>query len=130
MVPDAEGHSLRRVRTVLWVLRGENDRLPRGSVKRREQLRTSRILPGKGAVGWSRVRQTEVQNMQHIQVGKWACAPRGGQAGSEGSMGTDGKGIQCLLGLVLFCGWGSVSHIGFLDRSDEKDHLGGHEEPN
>lgn len=83
VVPDAEGHSLRRVRTVLWVLRGGTDRLPRGSVKRREQQRASRILPGKGAVGWSRVRQTEVQNMQHIQVGKWACATRGGQEGSE-----------------------------------------------
>lgn len=56
--------------------------------------------------------------------------PEGDRRGQRGSMGTDGKEIQCLLGLVLFCGWGSVSHIGFLDRRDEKDHLGSHEEPN
>lgn len=55
--------------------------------------------------------------------------PEGDRRGQRGSMGTDGKEIQCLLGLVLFCGWGSGSHIGFLDRRDEKGHLGGHEEP-
>lgn len=67
--------------------------------------------------------------MPPIQVGKWSCATRGGQEGQRGSMGTDGKESQCLLGLVLFYGWGSGSHIGFLDRRDEKGHLVGHEEP-
>lgn len=78
---------MRRIRTALWVLRGQNDGLPRGSVKRREQQRTSRILPDKGAVSWSLVRQTEFQNMQPIQVGKWSRAIRGGQEGPERQRG-------------------------------------------
>lgn len=49
---------------------------------------------------------------------RWASGPvpsEGDRRGQRGSVGTDGKEIQCLLGLVLFYGWGNGSHIGFLD---------------
>ena len=68
--------------------------------------------------------------MQHILVGKWSRATRArDRRGQRGSVGTDGKGLQCLLGLVLFRGWRSGSHNWFIDRRDEKGDLGGHEEP-
>lgn len=51
------------------------------------------------------MRRPEGQSVQHILVGKWPRATRAGdRRGQRGSVGADGKGLQCLLGLVLFRG--------------------------